>query len=434
LHIFRAGGLTAAGRHRRSSADAACFPADKGPLPMTEPAAAMPPPANPGRLLTFAMAAACGIAVANIYYNQPLLGLIERNYPGSAAIGLVPTATQLGYAVGLFLLVPLGDLVERRRLIVLQFLALAGTLVLAALAPTTATLIAASLLLGAAASVAQQILPFAANLAPPQTRGAVLGTVMSGLLCGILLSRTLAGFVGAHLGWRSVFWAGVPLALLGAALMAATLPRSHPAARTRYPDALRSLAQLWREETPLRRATMTQAAIFGSFSAFWTILALRLEEPIFRLGADVAGLFGIIGVIGVFAAPLAGRVADRRGPQLVVALGAAATFAAWLLFGLWGTIAGLIGGVILLDFGVQSALVSNQHRIYALRPEARSRLNTVFMTGNFIGGSIGSIGATAAYHLIGWTGVSAWGAFLALIASLLQVRNRLPRPCPAPGE
>jgi predicted MFS family arabinose efflux permease len=227
---------------------------------------------------------------------------------------------------------------------------------------------------------------------------------------------------------------GVPLALIGAAVMAAALPRSHPAARIRYLGALRSLAHLWREEAPLRRATMTQAAIFASFSAFWTILALRLEEPAFRLGADVAGLFGIIGVIGVFAAPLAGRVADRRGPQRVVALGAAATFAAWLLFGLWGTIAGLIAGVILLDFGVQSALVSNQHRIHALRPEARSRLNTVFMTGNFIGGSIGSIGATAAYHLIGWSGVSAWGAALALIASLVQVRGRQPRPCPAPGE
>jgi predicted MFS family arabinose efflux permease len=400
---------------------------------MTQTATAAPPPSSPGRLLIFAMAAACGIAVANIYYNQPLLGLIEASYPHSAA-GLIPTATQLGYALGLFLLVPLGDLVERRRLIVVQFLALAGALALAALAPTAAMLIAASLLLGGAASVAQQILPFAANLASSQRRGAVIGTVMSGLLCGILLSRTLAGLVGAHFGWRSMFWVGVPLALIGAAVMAATLPRSHPAARIRYPDALRSLAHLWREEAPLRRATMTQATIFGSFSVFWTILALRLQEPAFHFGADVAGLFGIIGVIGVFAAPLAGRAADRRGPQLVVAIGAAATFAAWLLFGLWGTIAGLVAGVILLDFGVQSALVSNQHRVYALRPEARSRLNTVFMTGNFIGGAIGSIGATAAYHLSGWNGVSAWGAALALIATLLQIRSRQPRPCPAPGE
>jgi predicted MFS family arabinose efflux permease len=171
---------------------------------MTQTATAAPPPSRLGRLLIFAMAAACGIAVANIYYNQPLLGLIEGSYPHSAA-GLIPTATQLGYAVGLFLLVPLGDLVERRRLIVVQFLALAGALVLAALAPTAAMLIAASFLLGGAASVAQQILPFAAMLASPQKRGAVIGTVMSGLLCGILLSRTLAGFVGAHLGWRSVF-------------------------------------------------------------------------------------------------------------------------------------------------------------------------------------------------------------------------------------
>jgi predicted MFS family arabinose efflux permease len=367
------------------------------------------------------MAMAGGVAVANVYYNQPLLGLIERSYPGSTAIGLIPTATQLGYAVGLFLLVPLGDLVERRSAIVLQFLLLAGALVFAALAPTTTTLIAASLILGVAATVAQQIVPFAAILAPPERRGAIVGTVVSGLLGGILLSRTVAGFVGAHLGWREMFWIGVPLALLAALLMHLTLPRSRPTDTIKYSDALKSLLHMWREEPKLRRATLTQAALFASFTVFWTVLSLRLLEPAFGLGSDVAGIFGIIGAAGIFAAPLAGRIADRRGPHLVVSLSAIGTLASWIVFGLWGSLAGLVLGVIILDVGVNAALVSNQHQIFALRPEGRSRLNTLFMAGMFIGGSLGSLGATASYHFGGWSAVCGYGGLLAVIAILMQL-------------
>ena len=374
-----------------------------------------------GSGLTFAMALAGGVAVANVYYNQPLLGLIEQSYPGSAAIGLIPTATQLGYAVGLFLLVPLGDLVERRSVIVIQFLLLAAALVFAALAPTTATLIAASLILGVAATVAQQIVPFAAILAPPERRGAVVGTVVSGLLGGILLSRTIAGFVGAHLGWREMFWISVPLALAAALLMRLTLPRHHPAEAIKYGDAIKSLFSMWIEEPTLRRAAITQAALFSSFTVFWTILSLRLMEPRFGMGAEVAGIFGIIGATGIFAAPLAGRIADRRGPYLVVISCAVATLFSWLVFGAWESLAGLVVGVIILDVGVNSALVANQHQIFALRPEARSRLNTLFMTCMFIGGSFGSLGGTAAYHFGGWIAVCGFGGLLSLVAIALQL-------------
>jgi len=370
--------------------------------------------------LNFAMAAAAGIAVANIYYNQPMLGIMKRDLHASLA-SFVPTATQLGYAAGLFLLVPLGDLIERKRLIVLQFGGLAVALALAAIAPDAAMVVLASLLVGILSTVAQQIVPLAAHLATPERRGATVGTVMAGLLCGILLSRTLAGFVATHAGWREMFWLGVPMAVGAGALMAAMLPRSAPDTTHSYISLIRSLGGLWSEFAALRKAAVTQALLFGCFSAFWTILALHLQEPRFALGADIAGLFGIVGAVGVLAAPVAGRIADRSGPHLVILLGAILVLIAWAVFGLFGTIAGLIVGVILLDFGVQSALVSNQHIVYALRPEARARLNTIFMGAMFLGGAAGSAGATFAWTVGGWTAVVLLGGALSVIGVLIQL-------------
>ena len=375
------------------------------------------PPVLTGSMI-FAMAAACAVAVANIYYNQPMLGVIERAFPGSAATGLIPTATQLGYALGLLLLVPIGDVLDRRTLIAAQFGLLALALATAAAAPSPILLVGASLLVGCTASVAQQIIPFAASLATPERRGGVIGTIMGGLLCGILLSRTLAGFVAQNLGWRAMFAIAVPMAMIAAGVMAAVLPRNQPRSGLGYRQALASLGGLWLGQPVLRRSTAMQAALFGSFSAFWTILALHLERPPFSAGADVAGLFGVIGAAGVIAAPIAGHLADRRGPRLTIAICAALALASWAAFGLWASIPGLVLGVTLLDLGVQGALVSNQHIVYALEPAARSRLNTLFMTGMFLGGSLGSAGATIAWRHGGWPAVTAFGAGLALLAFL----------------
>lgn len=379
-------------------------------------------PLGYGLILT--MAIACGVAVANIYYSQPMLGVIKRDFGNSPWVGLIPTATQIGYGLGLFLLVPLGDLMDRRRLIVGQFLLLGLASFAASFAPTAAMLVVASLVVGAGAAVAQQIIPFAASLSAPERRGSTIGTVMAGLLGGILLSRVLSGFVATYAGWREMFQLGLPMAIGGAIAMAVALPRNYPHSGLAYGAAIKSLLHIWAAEPSLRKASLMQAAMFASFSAFWTILALHLEEPKFSLGADAAGLFGLAGMVGVIAAPLAGRLADKRGSGLVLVLGASMVVVSWLMFGLWDSLIGLMVGVIILDLGAQSTLISNQHMIYALRPEARSRLNTLFMSSMFAGGAFGSIGSITAWEAGGWTAVCGFGAALALTALLVQKFGR----------
>lgn len=374
------------------------------------------PRAELTRGVTFAMAVACGVMVANIYYNQPLLGIMERDFAGQPAIGFVPTATQLGYAIGIVLLVPLGDELDRRKLIIAQIGALSLALALVAIAPRPSLVLIGSALVGITGSVAQQILPLAAELAHPARRGATIGTVMSGLLCGILFGRTAAGFVGQHFGWRAVFGLAIVAAGAIAVLMAAVLPRSAPRARMPYWALLRSLLRLAAEEPQLRVSTGIQSALFASFSAFWTILALKLEQPPYALGADIAGLFGILGASGVLAAPLVGRIADRRGPRTVVGLGIGLVIASWVVMGGSLSMGALVLGVVLLDVGLQCAMISNQHRVFALRPEARNRMNTVFVSGIFLGGAVGSAGASIMWHAAGWIGVCVFGAALGLAA------------------
>jgi predicted MFS family arabinose efflux permease len=275
-----------------------------------------------------------------------------------------------------------------------------------------------------AGSVAQQIVPFAAELAANGRRGQVVGTVMSGVLCGILLGRAVGGFVGDHWGWRATFWLGAAMSAVVWLMLLAKLPRSEPKTNHHYFGLMKSLVVLWREERSLRRATYIQAALFGSFIGLWTILALRLHDA-FGLGADVAGLMGIVGAAGILIAPLAGRAADRRGPHAVIGLGCLIMLLSYAVLGFWGSLVGLIVGIILLDFGEQSALISHQHVIYALRPEARSRLNTLFMSGMFVGGAAGSWGASVSWRLGGWHVACLFGGALALLGLVVHFSGEL---------
>ena len=375
--------------------------------------------------LLMVMAVACGVFVANIYFNQPILELLQQAFPRSVSlINLVPTATQLGFACGLFFLVPLGDRIDRRKLILWQAAVLIVALVGLAAAPNAWSLVIASAVVGVSGSVAQQIVPFAAELAASNRRGQVVGTLMSGVLCGILLGRAVGGFTGDHWGWRATFWLGAAMSAIVWLMLLIRLPHSEPKTSHSYFGLMKSLMELWREERSLRRATCIQAALFGSFIGLWTILALRLHAA-FGLGADVAGLMGIVGAAGILIAPLAGRVADRRGPHAVIGLGCLIMLLSYAVLGLWGSLVGLIVGIILLDFGEQSALISNQHVVYALRPEARSRINTLFMSGMFVGGAAGSWGASISWRLGGWNTACVFGGTLALLGFALHFSGRL---------
>ncbi|WP_438021512.1 MFS transporter [Sorangium sp. So ce315] len=361
------------------------------------------------------MAAAAGATVANLYYNQPLLGDIGRELGDAGGLlGLVPTMTQVGYAAGMLLLVPLGDSHERRRLIVLMSALASLALLGAALAPGLTWLVVASFAVGITSVVPQLLLPFAAQLAPDAQRGRVVGMVMSGLLIGILVSRTVAGFVGTHLGWRAVFWLAAGLMLALGPVLRLALPSQPPVTPMSYADLLRSLGRLTRGEPVLRLHSALGALTFGAFSAFWATLALYLESLPGRHGPQTAGLFGLVGVAGAAAAPLVGRYADVRGDRRINALAIAVLLASFgVLWLLGGSLWGIALGVVLLDLGAQANQISNQARVYSLRPEARSRMNTIYMTTYFAGGAAGAWLGTAAWVRWGWPGVCAAGGGMA---------------------
>ncbi|KIG10996.1 MFS transporter [Caballeronia concitans] len=381
------------------------------------------------RATLWLLATIAGVSVANIYFNQPLLGDFRASFPESAyLIGAVPAATQLGYAFGMLVLAPLGDRFDRRMLILLQLAALGVALIVASTAPTLAVLIAASLAIGVVSTIAQQAVPFSAELAPASERGHAVGTVMSGLLLGILLARTVSGFVAQYFGWRAVFAASVAATIALAIVVILRLPKSRPTSTLSYGKLLASMWHLTVESPALREAALTGGALFAGFSAFWSLLTLLLAGEPFHMGPQAAGLFGIVGAAGALAAPLAGKSADKRGPRAVITLSIVLVAVSFVVFALSAkSIAGLVIGVIVLDVGVQAAQISNQSRIYALKPEARSRVNTVYMVAYFIGGAAGSALASLAWHAMGWTGVCIVGLGATALAGFSHWRGRQTR-------
>ena len=371
-----------------------------------------PSPANvpihpPSRRLIWLLTIATGASVANLYYNQPLLSDIARTFHASPReVGSIATLTQAGYAVGMLLFVPLGDVVERRRLIVTLLCCVTGALLLAALGPTLGVVLFASFAIGVTTIVPQLILPFAAGLTPPAMRGRVVGQVVSGLLVGILAGRAVAGVVTELAGWRTMYLAASVAMLALALSLRAMLPAAPAPVAASYGTLVRSMGTLFRGEAIIRDAALLGALTFASFSAFWTTLAFRLQEPPLHSGSAVAGAFGLIGLVGAAVAPAAGRRADRRRPRETIGLALLGNIAAWLVLLVAGhTLWGIAVGVLLLDAATQAAQVSNQARVYALPLEAHSRLNTIYMVGYFIGGSVGSALAVLAWDAFRWRGV-----------------------------
>jgi predicted MFS family arabinose efflux permease len=399
----------------------------------TEPTTRTPLP----RRLVAVMALACGVAVANVYFPQAVIPLLARDlHVSAAAASLVATLAQLGYAAGIFLLVPLGDRLPRRPLIVVLLGVVAAGLVLAGISSTLPALYGCYAVVGVATVVPQILIPMAADLSDERHRAGTVGVLQGGLLAGILLARTFSGTLGQLLGWRAPFLIAGTLAVLLAATLAIVLPARAPDpatndSRHHYPALLGTSLQLLRSQPDLRRSCFYQFLLFGAFSATWTSIALYLTGPAYHYGTGVVGLVALVGAASVLAVPVTGRKIDRYGPDTISILCfagmvlAAATLLTGLAHGLVG-LSGLIFGMLLLDLAVQSSQVANQARIFALLPGARSRLNSAYMTAVFLGGSTGSWLGARTYLTYGWPALCTLPA-LAGITALLRHALRRPR-------
>jgi predicted MFS family arabinose efflux permease len=372
------------------------------------------------RWMTFRLAASCGLLAANIYYAQPLIGLIAPAIGLNAkAASLIVTFTQCGYCAGLVLLAPLGDLVENRRLVVATLCCAAFALLLAASAPTGALFFLACLLIGLCSVAAQMLVPIAAHLAPDASRGRMVGNVMSGLLAGVMLARPVSSLIANAFGWRAVFFASAAAIGALAVVMRALLPQRRPDADQHYFALIGSLWALFRDTPILRRRAAYQACLFAGFSLFWTAAPLELASPAFNLSQRGIGLFALAGAAGAVVAPIAGRLGDRGWTGIVSGLAMATVALSFLLaqLGSAGSMAAMVAAGLLLDGAVQANQIVGQRAIYALGAEARSRLNALYVASFFIGGAAGSAIASLVYALGGWSSVS-WVGFAFPLAAL----------------
>lgn len=379
-------------------------------------------------LTLWIMTIATGLIVANLYYNQPLLEDITRTFHTTKAkAGQVSMLTQIGYAVGMFFLAPLADMVKRKRLMVIVFAFMVLSLIITATAQSINLLILASFLLGVSSMIPQLLVPMAAHLANPAERGKKIGVIMSGLLIGILLSRTFSGIIGEYFGWRAVFYIATGLMLVMWIVIGLFLPEVEPDYKGTYKSLMASLVDLFKQEPKLRLAALRGALCFACFSAFWTTIVFLLKQN-FNLGSDVAGEFGLVGAFGAIAAGLMGRLSDKMDAYKLSGITLALILVSFVIFYFSGhSIIGLIVGVIILDMGVQATHISNQSIIFALHAGARNRINTIYMVSYFIGGSVGTFIATQLWKNYQWNGVCITGGIISIVTLVIHFANH-PKP------
>ncbi|KEI94322.1 MFS transporter [Clostridium botulinum] len=373
-------------------------------------------------LLILVMSIACGLTVANLYYIQPLLADIAKTFHVSQlSIGFAAMLTQIGYAIGMIFILPLGDIKEKRKLIVIMLLCSIISLMSMFFASNIYILTISSFAVGFTSIIPQLIITLAAQLSTPQQRGQTIGTIMSGLLIGILLSRTIGGILGGYFGWRAVYLIAAIMMLTLMLILRKLIPLCQPISDIKYTQLLKSMIHLIKTEPILREASINGALMFSAFSAFWTSLIFLLEGSYYNMGAEAAGLFGLVGIIGALAAPIVGKLADKRGSRFAIGICIIVVIIAYLFFFLFGfKIWGLILGIILLDLGVQSCNVSNQARVHSLKEKTRNRLNTVYMVSFFLGGALGSFLGSYSYSHFGWYGVCTFGMATQIIAIILH--------------
>lgn len=370
------------------------------------------------RPLLLLMATAISATAANLYYNQPLLPSIQQSFQlDDGAVGLIPSSTQLGYAVAILLISPLGDVMSRRNLI--GFLSVLLTLALLAVfaAPGLAVLAVAFFAVGLGANITQQLLPIGASLADPARKGAVMGTLMTGLTVGILLSRTVSGMIAEYFGWRSVFLVAAGLAALFGILLRMNLPDNKPKVSLPYPALIASMFGLIRQHKLLRESALTGALWFSAFNALWATLAIHVTEAPLSYNVQQAGMFGLVGMAGIVGAKLSGKLVDTYGSARIITVALGLVVSSFIVLAIWGdSLIGLVVGIILLDIGVFGAQIPNQVRVFSIDPAAQSRMNAVYMLGYYIAAATGSALGVKVMSIAGWQGMTLFGLGLACMA------------------
>ncbi|MEH6656720.1 MFS transporter [Leeuwenhoekiella marinoflava] len=371
--------------------------------------------------LLYLMAAGAGLVVANNYYNQPLLNLIAKTFNVTEAqVSNIPLATQLGYAFGLLFIIPLGDKFSRRKIILIDFIAIIVALIVTAMAPSLLVLTISSFCVGFASVVPQLFVPMAAQLATEEKRGKAIGIVMSGLLIGILGSRFLSGMIGEYYGWRFMYYLAAGIMVIYATLLYFKLPDVATDFKGTYAELMRSLLKLFRTKPDVRIAALRGALGFAGFSAFWTTLVFLMEAN-FGYGSGAAGLFGVLGMIGALGATLSGRLNDKYNSRNLIYLFTGVLIISWIVFQFSGTsIIGLVIGVLFVDFGLQCLHVTNQNIIFKQNPDARNRVNTIYMVIYFIGGALGTVTGAYAWQHYQWNGVATLGLVYSILIIMLQ--------------